>query len=107
MSIEEVLYDIHAQLGRHGALLETISQDVVETKAEAKNTNGRVSRLELREEGRDGKVLELAGAYMQLKETVNLKPKESWFKLDWQKLVLILGSIATLIALVIEKMYGK
>lgn len=105
--MEETLFEVHQQLGRYGALLETIAEDVKETKREAKNTNGRVSRLELREEGRDGKVLELAGAYMQLKDAVANKPKESWFKLDWQKLVLILGSIATLIALVIEKMYGK
>jgi hypothetical protein len=107
MSIEDVLYDMHTQLGRHGALLETISQDVIETKKEAKNTNGRVSRLELREEGRDGRLENLAGAYLQLKESIAAKPKESWFKLDWQKLVLIFGSIATLIALTIEKLYGK
>lgn len=104
-SIEEILMDVHKQIGAQGALLQSISRDVRETKAEAKNTNGRVSKLEMREEARDEKVLELAGAFLQLQTDIKKPTAESWFKLDWQKMILFFGSLATILALAIERLW--
>lgn len=94
MSTEKILMEIHQTLGHHGGILSTIRDDVAETKKEAKKTNGRVNTLE-------NQVVTLQQQMLQLKGV----PHKAPITLDWQKIVLFLGAIATILAYVIEKVW--
>lgn len=88
-----MLMDISSQLGHQGGVLSMIHEDVKETKQEAKATNGKV--LKLRSD-----VDDLQQQLLQLKE-LPVKPKG----IDWQKTLVFLGAIATIIAFTIEKLW--
>lgn len=88
--------EIHQTLGHHGGILSIIRDDVGETKKEAKKTNGRVNTLE-------NQVLTLQQQMMQLKGVP--KEKKEGIVLDWQKILIFMGAIATIAAYVIEKLW--
>lgn len=97
MDTQKIILEIHQQLGHQGGVLSMIHDDVKETKKEAKKTNGRVNTLE-------NQVATLQQQMMQLKK-VPQESNKNVLTIDWQKLLIFMGAIATIAAFTIEKLW--
>ena len=99
----DVLLRIERTLGNLDARASSMSEDIKEIVKEAKYTNGKVMKLR---DDVDRTKQDIATLY----QAVNAVPvqhdvkKGGLFTLTWERLLFIFGSVATLIAFVIEKL---
>lgn len=103
METMDILLRIENRLGKHEAMLEAIQEDTKDTRSEAKYTNGKVRKLVTEMETAQNDIKALYQSISSLPHTHIEVKKQSIFSMSWEKLLFILGSVATLIAFVIEK----
>lgn len=110
----DILLRIERQLGKTEAVLNAIQEDTKEIKQEAKYTNGKIIKLR---KDVDAIKEDVSALYQSIGSTskspstvightdkVTVNERNKIFSVSWEKLLFIFGSIATIIAFVIERL---
>lgn len=99
----EILLRMERTLGNLDARITAVQEDTKEIKKETKYTNGKVIKLRDEMVVAQDDIKSLYQAVGAPKTHIEIK-KQSFFAMSWEKIVFILGSLATLIAFVIERL---